>query len=138
MCFSKIMLKVRSFKSTGDHRPFLSNFDVKLGIQGIIHTSEHSPLEVSTKASHLPPGSSAGFTPRARSTFDGWVGRGIKSVLQFSLYFVCIQIMYITSCICTQKLSPTFLWVSKFDVKLECLDFNFKTLIGKCVFEKSC
>ena len=95
MFFSKIMLKVRCFKSTGDHRPFLSKFDVKLGSWGIIHTSEHSPLEVSTKPSHLPPGSSAGFTPRARSAslmgwVGGWMGRGIKSVLQISLYFVAI------------------------------------------------
>ena len=74
------MLKVRCFKTTGDHRPFLSKFDVKLGSWGIIHTGEHSPLEVSTKPSHLPPGSSAGFTPRARSASlmggVGWVGSG--------------------------------------------------------------
>ena len=61
------MLKVRCFKTTGNHRPFLSKFDVKLGSWGIIHTGEHSPLKVSTKPLHLPPGSSAGFTPRARS-----------------------------------------------------------------------
>ena len=92
------MLKVRCFKTTADHRPFLSKFDVKLGSWGIIHTGEHSPLEVSTKPSHLPPGSSAGFTPRARSAslmgwgWVGWdgVGRKIKSVLQISLYFVSI------------------------------------------------
>ena len=35
-------------------------------------------------------------------------------------------------------LSPTFLWVSKFDLKLESLDLIFKTHMGKCVFEKSC
>ena len=69
------MLKVRCFKTTGDHRPFLSKFDVKLGSWGIIHTGEHSPLEVSTKPLHLPPGSSAGFTPRARSaSLMGWMG----------------------------------------------------------------
>ena len=67
MCFWKIMLKVRSFKSTSDHRPFLSNFDVKLRSWGMIHTSENRPLEVSTKPLQLPPGSSAGFTPRAHS-----------------------------------------------------------------------
>ena len=61
------MLKVRCFKTTGDHRPFWSKFDVKLGSWVIIHTGENSPLEVSTKPLHLPPGSSAGFTPRARS-----------------------------------------------------------------------
>ena len=104
------MLKVRCFKTTGDHRPFLSKFDVKLGSWGIIHTGEHSPLEVSTKPLRLPPGSSAVFTPRARSAslmgwVDGvgrnikrllqicalgWVGRGIKSVFQISSYFVGI------------------------------------------------
>ena len=64
----------------------------------MIHTGEHSPLEVSTKPLHLPPGSSAGFTPLARSaSLMGWggigwdgMGRGIKSILQFSLYFVGI------------------------------------------------
>ena len=45
MCFWKIMLKVRSFKSTGDHRPFLSNFDVKLGSWGMIHTGDHRFFE---------------------------------------------------------------------------------------------
>ena len=33
MCFWKIMLKVRCFKTTGDHRPFLSKFYVKLGFR---------------------------------------------------------------------------------------------------------
>ena len=42
------MLKV-SFKSTGEHRPFLSKFDVKLGSWGMINTGDHRPLEVSTK-----------------------------------------------------------------------------------------
>ena len=68
------MLKVRCFKTTGDHRPFLSKFDVKLGSWGIIHTGEHSPLEVSTKPLPLPPGSSAGFTPRAPSASPLEVG----------------------------------------------------------------
>ena len=49
------MLKVRSFKSTGDHRPFLSKFDVKLGSWGMINTGDHRPLEVSTKPLQLPP-----------------------------------------------------------------------------------
>ena len=55
------------FKTTNDNRPFFSKCYVKLGSWGIIHTGEHSPLEVLTKPLHLPPGSSAGFTPRARS-----------------------------------------------------------------------
>ena len=92
MCFRKIMLKVRCFKTTGDHKPLLSKFDVKLGSWGIIHTGEHSPLEVSTKPSHLPPGSSAGFTPRARSAslmglVDGWMGwDGVSKVAVKFLY----------------------------------------------------
>ena len=49
----------------------------------------------------------------------GWDGWGIKSVLQFSLYLVCMEIMFICTYMCNQNLSPTFLWVSKFDVKLE-------------------
>ena len=112
MCFWKIMLKVRCFKTTGDHRPFLSKFDVKLGSWGIIHTGEHSPLEVSTKPSHLPPGSSAGFTPRARSAslMDG-MGWNIKSVLQISVYFVSILVMYIPIYNHVQSLSPTLEWV---------------------------
>jgi hypothetical protein len=107
------MLKVRCFKTTGDNRPFLSKFDVKLGSWGIIHTGEHSPLEVSTKPLHLPPGSSAGFTPRARSAslMVGWVGRGIKSVLQFSLYFASIYIMYISTFIRYNISSPALLSV---------------------------
>ena len=90
MCFWKIMLKVRCFKTTGDHRPFLSKFDVKLGSWGIIHTGEHSPLEVSTKPLHLPPGSSAGFTPRARSaSLMGWVGRvGLDGISKVSFKFL--------------------------------------------------
>ena len=44
----------------------------------ILIFSDHSPLEVSTKPLHLPPGSSAGFTPRARSASlmggMGWDG----------------------------------------------------------------
>ena len=126
------------FKTTGDHRPFLSKFYVKLGSWGIIHTGEHSPLEVLTKPLHLPPGSSAGFTPRARSaSLMGRVdGRGIKSVLQISLYFVSIQVMYIPIYNHVQSLSPTLLWVRKFDVKLESLIFIFKTLRGN-VFLKN-
>ena len=88
------MLKVRCFKTTGDHRPFLSKFDVKLGSWGIIHTGEHSPLEVLTKPLHLPPGSSAGFTPRARSaSLMGWDGMGwggMDRTYTYILYIYCI------------------------------------------------
>ena len=86
------MLKVRSFKPTGDHRPFWSKFDVKLGSWGIIHTGKHRPVEVSTKPLPLPPGSSAGFTPRARSAslmgwVGGWVG-GLDGVSKVSFKFL--------------------------------------------------
>ena len=58
----------------------------------------------------------------ARSAeFDGtgWTdGTEIKSVLEFSSYFVGIQIRYIPTYTCDKKLPPTFLWVLKFDVKL--------------------
>ena len=85
ICFWKIMLKVRCFKTTSDHRPFLSKFEVKLGSSGIIHTGEHSPLEVLTKPLHLPPGSSAGFTPRAR--LMGWVGWDGRSKVSFKFLY---------------------------------------------------
>ena len=62
---------------------------------------------------------------------DGWDGWGIKSVLQFSLYFVCIYILYLTSYICSQNLSPTSLWVSKFDVKLGVMIKIFKITAGR-------
>ena len=133
MCFWKIMLKVRSFKSTGDHRPFLSNFDVKLGILFLLQ-QKFRPSRYT-----LPPGSSAIYgrgaerrvlSPEGSSEsrtqwfrFDsrsiyccrewhwgfqkherwqaflktwfhgmgsGGMGRGIKSVLQISSYFVGI------------------------------------------------
>ena len=47
-----------------------------------------------TKPLQYPSGVQKRFTRRACSAFadgwDGWDGRGIKSVLQFSLYFVGI------------------------------------------------
>ena len=144
MCFWKIMLKVRCFKTTGDHRPFWSKFDVKLGSWVIIHTGENSPLEVSTKPLHLPPGSSAGFTPRARSAslmgWVGWDGTGYQKCPS-NFFILCEYIgnvyTYIYIYIHVQSVSPTLLWVWKFDVKLESLNFIFKTHMGKCVFEKS-
>ena len=61
----------------------------------------------------------------------GWDGWGIKSVLQFSSYFVGIYIRYIPTYTCNKKLPPTFLWVSKFDVKLGVGVKNFKFTGGK-------
>ena len=51
----------------------------------------------------------------------GWDGTVIKSVLQFYSYIVGIHNtipMYISTYIGIKKMSPTFLWVSKFDVNL--------------------
>ena len=87
--FLKNHAKSKVFQTTGDHRPFLSKFDVKLGSWGIIHMGEHSPLEVSTKPSHLPPGSSAGFTPRAQSASLMGSGRvGLDGVSKVSFKFL--------------------------------------------------
>ena len=47
------------------------------------------------------------------------------------------RVMYVPIYNHVQSLSPTLLWVRKCDVKLESLNFIFKTLMGKCVFEKS-
>ena len=74
------MLKVRSFKSTNDHRPFLSKFDVKLESWGMIHTSENRPLEVSTKPLQLLPGTSAGFTSARNASLMGWMGGWVDGV----------------------------------------------------------
>ena len=68
---------------------------------------------------------------------DGMDGRGIKSVLQFSFYIVGTYIMYIFTYMCSQKLSPTLLWFSKFNVKLGSGGMIFKTSMGKRIFEKS-
>ena len=61
---------------------------------------------------------------------DG-MGRGIKSVLQYSSYFVGIQIRYIPTYIDNKKLYPTFLYISKFDVKLGVAIKNFKFTAGR-------
>ena len=55
---------------------------------------------------------------------DGW--REIKSVLQFSSYFVRIYSMYICTYIDCKKLKPTFRWVSKFDVQLGVGEHHFQ------------
>ena len=72
------------------------------------------------KSLQCPFGVQARFTQRGRrpSLRMGWMGRNIKSVLQCSSYFVGIYIRYIPTYIDNKKLYPTFLCVSKFDVKL--------------------
>ena len=43
----------------------------------------------------------------------GWIGRNIKSVLQFSLYFVGISIMYIYTYIYSQSCPHTAFFLRK-------------------------
>ena len=70
----------------------------------------------------------------ARSAeFDGTGGTEIKSVLEFSSYFVGIQIRYIPTYIDSKKLSPKFSWVSKFDVKLGVGEQNLKTHVNMVI-----
>ena len=75
------------------------------------------------KSLQCPFGVQERFTQRGRrpslmgwdgmGLMDGWdgMGWGIKSVLQFSSYFVGIYIRYIPTYTCNKKLPPTFLWV---------------------------
>ena len=44
----------------------------------------------------------------------------------------------ICACIHVPSLSPTLLWVLKFDLKLGSSDFDIKITLCTCVFEKSC
>jgi hypothetical protein len=65
------MLKVRCFKTTGDNRPFLSKFDVKLGSWGIIHTGEQS-FRSFDQALTSPSGVQRRiYTTSAEREFDG-------------------------------------------------------------------
>ena len=70
---------------------------------------------------------SAEFDGTGWTSWTGWTdGTEIKSVLEFSSYFVGIQIRYIPTYTCDKKLPPTFLWVLKFDVKLGFGEHNFR------------
>ena len=89
----------------------------------------------------LPSGSSESPTPTsARSArvvrMDGWMDGWtvIKSVLRFSLFWCMLKIMYICTYICTQKLSPRFLWVSKFDIKFGSGVMNLENTIVRWLF----
>ena len=70
----------------------------------------------------------AEFTDRMDGSVDG---RGIKFFLQCASNFVGIYKMYICTYIHTKKLSPTFLWVSKFHVKLGVVVKTFKITAGR-------
>ena len=67
---------------------------------------------------------------------DGMDGMDGVSKVSFNfLYTLCVyRLCIITSCIFNQKLSPTSLWVSKFDVKLEVVIKNFKFTAGRWFF----
>ena len=100
------MLKVRSFKSTGDHRPFLSNFDVKLGILFLLQ-QKFRPSRYT-----LPPGSSAIYTTSLMGWVGGWVSGldgvskvSFKFIYTLSVYRTCIYLpIYIYSKIVTNIL----------------------------------
>ena len=93
--FSNLYTESKVFQIIRRPQAFLSKFDVKLGSWGMIHTGKHRPLEVSTKPLPLPPGSSAGFTPRARSaSLMGW--GGLDGVSNESFNFLYTLLVYRT------------------------------------------
>ena len=49
---------------------------------------------------------------------DGWDGPEYQKCPSIFFLLFCTQIIYIATYICNQKLSPTYLWVSTFDVTL--------------------
>ena len=71
-----------------------------------------------------------------RAEFDGmgWDGMGYQKCPFISSYSVGIYIRYIPTYTCNKNLSPTFLWVSKFDVKLGVWVKNFKIRAGRRLF----
>ena len=86
---------------------------------------------------NVPPGSSDYiYTTRPKAEFDGTGGRvdGLDGdekcpliIFKFCGYIDKIYIYLYTK----KKLSPTFLWVSKFDVKLGVVIKNFKFTAGR-------
>ena len=88
---------------------------------------------------NVPPGSSAYiYTTRPKAEFDGtdgldgWDGWDGISKGSFNFFFIlCTHIDKIYIYLYTKKkLSPTLLWVSKFDVKLGVVIKNFKFTAG--------
>ena len=66
-----------------------------------------------------------------RAEFDGMGWDGTECQMDPStLYFVGILLRYIPTYTCNKKMSPTILWVLKFDVKLGVGDQNFKIVPG--------
>ena len=71
--------------------------------------------------------------PKAEFDGTGWTGGtdGISKVSFNFLHTLYAYIRYIYTYLYTKKkLSPTFLWVSKFDVKLGVVIKNFKFTAG--------
>ena len=84
---------------------------------------------------NVPPGSSDYiYTTRPKAEFDGTDGTGWtgyqKCPLIFFIFCGYIDKVYIYL-YTKKKLSPTFLWVSKFDVKLGVVIKNFKITAGR-------
>ena len=77
------LAKSKVFQTHRRQQAFFSKFDVKFGSWGIQALTQH-PLRGLGQFTH--EARSAEFT----GGWVGWMGRGIKSVLQFSLYFVGI------------------------------------------------
>ena len=69
---------------------------------------------------------------------SGWVDWTEYQMGPWIFFILCVYIHTVyTYLFFNQKLSPTFIWVSKFDVKLRSWDFMFKSPIGNSDFEKS-
>ena len=106
ICFYKIMLKVRCFKNTNDSGPFLnffSNIFCQVGaatglfeparwLQASLVRTVPKPFRLNPYISLRGPAQHLNDEREARLRvgWGWWVGRNIKSVLQFSLYFVGI------------------------------------------------
>ena len=163
--FLKNHANVRCFKNTNENRHFTNIFQIlcQVGSWGMIHTGGRRPFRTCdvtqaslartvaslarilscpyctqafpTKSLPLPPGSSPAFSRRARNASVVDSELSTESVLQFSFYFVAIYVRSIAACICNKKLLPTFIWVSKFDVKLGSWDFFQNYPINVCVLK---
>ena len=61
---------------------------------------------------------------------DGWTDGDQKCPLIFFILFACVDHAY-TYVYMQSKLSPIFLWISEFDVKLGVMVKNYKITIGR-------
>ena len=148
--FFKNRAKSKAFRNTDGHRPFFENFmkiwkfqkfDSPLGKGRRSRPNEcvrsvHQAAIISLRGPKkiYTASSEAASLRMGWDGWMGWMGRKIKSVLQFSSYFVGIQFMYRCTYIHVQSLSPTLLWVWKFDLKLGCWPLIFKITISTWFF----